>query len=388
MINKQRAKSARKQKVGIVATALLAFGITHAQADPFDDWLAGSNPKMQFDITYDGPPIELKFSHPAPPASIVPPLWQKSFEWLSKATDGKLTVKEFGSQTLVGVRDGFKGVGAGISDFGTCYVIFEPRGFELSKVFSEPFITTGNPMKDTRIFYEVFDEYLRPEWDRRKVNYGSSSPIGVSDIMSREPVRKLDDLKGKKVIWQGGPPDAAKAMGFVTLNVPFPEIYTSFQQGIVDAVMWTDAGFVPFKIYEIAKTRTSLDLNSPGIDICFNRDMYADLPADLQKPFLAMQQALGGFVAQRTGIEFQKKALGIYKESGVEFLELDPGERTRMVEAANVAVDAWAAKLESDGKPARALLAKIAELKAQYADTSDEEMMRIIIDDQVPNLVR
>lgn len=387
-MKKQRTHIARRQKVGLVATALLALGVTNAQADPFDDWLAGANPEMQFDISYDGPPIELKFSHPAPPASIVPPLWQKSFEWLNKATNGKVTVKEFGSQTLVGVRDGFKGVAAGISDFGTCYVIFEPRGFELSKVFSEPFVTSGNPMKDSRIFYEIFDEFLRPEWDRRKVNYGSSSPIGVTDIMSREPIQKLEDLKGKKIIWQGGPPDAAKAMGFVTLNVPFPEIYTSFQQGIVDAVMWTDAGFVPFKIYEIAKSRTSLDLNSPGIDICFNRDMYADLPADLQKPFLAMQQALGGYVAHRTGIEFQKKALGIYKESGVEFLELDSGERSKMIEAANTAVDAWASELEGDGKPARAMLAKINELKTKYADTSDDEMMRIIIEDQVPGLVR
>lgn len=123
----------------------------------------------------------------------------------------------------------------------------------------------------------------------RKVAYGSTAPIGVTDIMSVEPITRMADLKGKNVIWQGGSPAAAKALGFVTLNIPFPEIYTSFQQGIVDAVIWTGAGFVPYKIYEIGKHYTSLKINAPGIDICFNRDMYRKLPADLRRIFLAAQ---------------------------------------------------------------------------------------------------
>lgn len=371
-----------------VAASALLLSSQVVSADPLDDWLAGQDPSMKFDITYTGEPIELKFHHPAPPASIVPPIWQASFDWLERATGGKLKVKQFGAQTLVGIRDGFKGVSAGISDFGTCYVIFEPRGFELSKAFSQPFVSSGNPLTDTRIFYEVFDEFLRPEWDRRKVAYGSTSPIGITDIMSREPVRALKDLKGKKVIWQGGPPAAAKAMGFVTLNVPFPEIYTSFQQGIADAVIWTDAGFVPFKIFEIAKYRTSLDINGGGIDICINRKTIADLPDDLRAPFLKMQQALGGLVAHRTGTQFQKKALGIYQQNGVEFLDLSDAERKEMQAAAQVSVDAWAEGLEKDGKPARALLAAIAERKAKYANTSDTDMMRMIIDDQVSGLIK
>lgn len=164
--------------------------------------------------------------------------------------------------------------------------------------------------------------------------YGSTAPIGVTDIMSVEPITRMADLKGKKVIWQGGPPSAAKALGFVTLNIPFPEIYTSFQQGIVDAVIWTGAGFVPYKIYEIGKHHTSLKIDASGIDICFNRDMYRKLPADLRRIFLAAQPPLGGLVAHRTGIAFHRKALSIYESQGVNFLELAAGERVKMITAA------------------------------------------------------
>lgn len=373
----------------LAAAAIFATvsAATPATADRFDDWLAGNNPNFQFDVTYTGEPIELKFHHPAPPASIVPPMWQKVFAWIEQASQGKLTIKEYGAQTLVGIRDGFKSTAAGISDFGTCYVIFEPRGFEMSKVFSQAFVTSGNPMRDTRIFYELFETYMKPEWDRRKVGYGSTSPIGVTDIMSVDPITRLEDLSGKKVIWQGGPSEAAKALGFVTLNVPFPEIYTSFQQGIVDAVIWTDAGFVPFKIFEIGKNHTNLNINAGGIDVCFNRERIADLPDDLEKIFMAAQQPLGGFVAHRTGIDFAEKARGIYKENGVSFLELAPGERDRMIAANAPVLEAWAAERAADGKDGAGLLDAIGKLRTKYADTSDDEMMRIILEEPVSGLV-
>ena len=379
-------RTLRHMLVTAGALGVAAVG-TPADATPFDDWLAGKIPAMQKQVTYTGEPIELKFHHPAPPASIIPPMWQKTFDWLETATNGKLKVKVFGAQTLVGIRDGFKGVAAGISDFGTCYVIFEPRGFEMSKVFSQAFVSSGNPLKDSRMFYELFDTYFKPEWDRRKVAYGSTAPIGVTDIMSVEPIRRMEDLKGKKVIWQGGPPEAAKALGFVTLNVPFPEIYTSFQQGIADAVIWTDAGFVPFKVYEIGKNHTSLRINGGGIDICFNPKMYADLPDDLRTVFLALQQPLGAYVAEQSGIAFHQKALGIYKQNGVEFLQLDAGEREKMIAANQPVLEAWAEEREKDGKAGRALLVEIEKLKAKYANTSNEEMMRIVLNNPVPNLV-
>ena len=182
-------------------------------------------------------------------------------------------------------------------------------------------------------------------------------------------------------------PDAADALGFVTLNIPFPEIYTSFQQGIVDAVIWTDAGFVPFKIYEIGKNHTNLNINGGGIDVCFNRERIADLPDDLEQIFMAAQQPLGGFVAHRTGIAFAEKARGIYKENGVSFLELDPGERDRMIAANKPVLKAWADARAKEGKDGAGMLDAIAALRAKYSNTSDDEMMRIILEEPVSGLV-
>ena len=205
----------RRVGAAIAAGAFAALvGAGPASADRFDDWLAGKNANYQFKVSYTGEPIELKFHHPAPPASIIPPMWQRVFDWMAAASNGKLKVKVFGGQTLVGIRDGFKGTAAGISDFGTCYVIFEPRGFEMSKVFSQAFVSSGIALQDSRMYYELFADYFKPEWDRRKVAYSSTAPIGVTDIMSVDPITTLADLKGKKVLWQGGrrPPRKRSAL--------------------------------------------------------------------------------------------------------------------------------------------------------------------------------
>ena len=60
---------------------VVAYG-AHASADMIDDWLAHKNAGLEPAVSYTGDAFELKFSHPAPPASIVPPVWQSTFDWL------------------------------------------------------------------------------------------------------------------------------------------------------------------------------------------------------------------------------------------------------------------------------------------------------------------
>ena len=380
----------RKQFLLVPAVALVgAIGWSlPASADMVDDWLGHSLAGLEPAITYDGAPFELKFSHPAPPASIVPPVWQQTFDWLTEATNGKLAFKQFGGGTLVAVMNGFKGVGGGISDYGTCYTLFEGRGFEMSKVLAQPFLSTGNSLKDTRIFMELAEKYFVPEFERQEVNYGYSAFIGATDIMSKKPIRSLEDLKGLKVIAQGLPPNVAKAFGFVTLNIPFPEIYTSVQQGIADAVMWTDGGFVPFKIYELAKYHTTLGFYTGAIETCFNQKVFSDLPPDLQQTFYRFQQSAVAAVVQRTAIDFRKTAFDIYTANDVEFITLEPAELARWKEVGAAVVEAWAEEQESAGRPARALIADIQRLKQKYADQTSEEMLKIMLEDPIEGLVK
>ncbi len=70
-----------------------------ARADLVEDWMAGKT--VTAPSGSSGAMTELKFGHPAPPASIVPPIWRQALENVSTATGGELAFKEYGAGSML-----------------------------------------------------------------------------------------------------------------------------------------------------------------------------------------------------------------------------------------------------------------------------------------------
>ncbi len=372
--------------VGILMV-LCSFSIQMVEADEVDDWFEHKIPAAEPQITYDGKAFNLKFSHPSPPASLVPPVWRAGLSWQEKATNGKLIFKEYGAGSLHGAKDGFKAVRSHITDYATCFVAHEARGFPFTKVFELPFVTPSNPLAGVRIVAELAPKYFKPEFENRDVYFGYMVLVGAADIMSRKPIRKLEDMKGLKIIAQGFDPLAAKALGAVIVNIPYPDIYASFQQGIVDAVLWVDPGFVPFKIYELAKYHTTLNISAQHIDTCINQEAFDALPKDLKRNFYGFQQRMAYAVAKRVGVDFRAKALDIYQKNGVEMITLPAEELDRWRAAMKPVHDQWVAKYEARGLPARELLTDIETLTNKYNGMAGDEIFKLIVEDPVAGII-
>jgi len=368
--------------------AILAVGVGTAGADSIADWQGHKISAAEPKISYSGEPVTLKFAHPSPPASMVPPVWRAGFKWLDEATNGKLKFKEYAGGTLHGAKDGFKATRSGISDYSYCLVAFEARGFPMTKVFELPFVTPPNRMAAVKIVSELAAKYFSTEFERQGTYYGMMALVGASDIMSRKPIRKLEDLKGLKVLAQGFEPEAAKALGFVLVNVPYPEIYTSLQQGIVDAVLWVDPGFIPYKIYELAKYHTTLGLSAQHIDTCVNKKTFDALPQDLKQAFYDFQPRMAYSIVKTIGVDFHAKAKGIYEKNGVEMITLPDEELARWKKALKPVVDKWAEEQEKKGVPAKALLADIERLTAKYGDMSADEIFKAIVNDPAQGRIK
>ncbi|MFC7408988.1 MULTISPECIES: TRAP transporter substrate-binding protein DctP [Hydrogenophaga] len=371
-------------------TGALALSLalsTWAHAYTTEDWFAGKVPAAQPKVTYDGAPVKLRFSSPNPAASLVPTVWHRGFEWLGKATNGKLVIEEFHGGTLHAAADGWRAVRNGVTEHATCYTSYEASGFPLHKAIEVPFVTPENPVVATRVIQELAPKYFTKEWQARGVLYGYTAVAGVSDIMSKKPIRKPEDLKGLRVIAQGFSPEAAAALGMVTLNIPFPEIYTAMQQGVADAVIWVDPGFVPFKIYELAKYHTTLGLTAQHVDTCINRNAYQNLPAALKPAFAHFQQLMGHAVSQGIGVDFRTKAKEIYRQNGVTLITLTPEEKAAWVATLKPVQDKWVADQKAAGVPADALLADIRRLEAKYRNATPDELFKLTVEQPVAGLL-
>lgn len=358
-----------------------------AQAFTPAEWLDGSAAPAQMAVDYDGPAVTLKFSAPNPAASLVPQVWEAGFAWLAEATGERLVIDDYFGGTLHAAPDGWRAVRNRISDYATCYTSYEGSGFDLHKGFEMPFVTPADPVLATRIAQELAPEYFVPEWQARGVLYGYTVIAGTSDIMSHKPIRTPEDLRGLRIIAQGFPPEAAEALGVTTLNIPFPEIYTAFQQGIADAVIWVDPGFVPYKIHELAKYHTSLGLTAQHIDTCINRDAWAGLPEGLKPVFGQFQQNIAHAVSQRLGVDFRDEALATYREAGVELIEPTPEEMAAWHAALAPVLEAWIEAREAEGLPARKMVEDIRALEAKYDGLDAEALFELTVTEPVAGLL-
>lgn len=366
--------------------ALLALAPIAAYADMAADWLAMKDISGPAKLTYNGPVIDAKFGHPAPPVSVAVPVWQATIKRLNALTNGKLNFKEYGGGTLLGQRDGFKAVRSGIAEWATCYTSPEGRPLALSKVWEQPFVTPSNPMAAARIAQELATKYFVPEFQRQEVVWAAQTGFLATDIMSKKPIRKLEDLQGLKVVAQGFSPDVAKALGVAFVNIPYPDVYTAMQQGLVDAVIWVDAGFIPYKIYELAKYHTTIGLSGGGINHCYNKEWFEKLPAELRTIFYNQQEPMVMAMTKVSMLDVAASARETYKEKGVELITLPAEELKKFRDRLQPVVDAWANDLEKDKVPAKALLADIAELAKKYNPMTPDQLMKLSLENPVTGI--
>lgn len=331
-------------------------------------------------------PVQWKFAHPAPPASHLPPVWEQGFEWLKKHTGGGFNIKTFGSGTLYGVAGGFKAIRAGIADYGTCYSVVESSGLELLKTFQVPYVAPDNPYLTARIINELLATRIRAEFEAKGVYPAHVAPVRPLNLMSKTPIRTPQDLKGKKVVSFVNAPGADKALGFAQVNMPFTEIYTALQQGLVDAVIWSDMGFLPFKVYEQARYYTPLQIAPLTVETCFNRRSFDRLPAPYKQPLYDFQQRAG--IAITDAVEnFSRVAWKKLQEEGVTFIELDAAQRQQWKAAFQPVVDQWLQSCDKAGKDCRGLIDEIERLAKKYQHLSNEELVQLAIEKPVQGMI-
>tara|TARA_R110001599_G_scaffold53443_1_gene149251 strand:- start:110 stop:1237 length:1128 start_codon:yes stop_codon:yes gene_type:complete len=366
----------------LLSTALLVTALPVFSASPVDQWLANSEPKMDFGKDA----LEWKFAHPAPPVSHLPPIWQKGFDWLESKTNNSFKMRVFGGGSLYGFAGGFKAIRAGIADFGTCYTVAEAKGFELYKTLHLPYIAPVNPYLNARVINELMATTLKEEFTRRGVYPAHVMPLRPLTLMSKEPIKTPEDLRGKKLVSYLHAPGAAEALGFSEVHIPFPEIYTALQQGLIDAVVWVDMGFIPFKIYEQAKFYTAINISSATIETCMNRASFDGLNLPAKQLIYDLQQKIGIAVVEESE-KFANNARSKLIENGVEIIELSDQQKVQWQKAFEPSVETWMKRCEEEGKDCRALVSDIKRLEKKYSGLSDEELMRLAIEEPVKGII-
>lgn len=380
--------------VGVVRSTVLAImlgcGTALAQTKPLiERWVDGEVKAALPPLTYGGPPVALKFNSFLPPTASLAQLQVRTFKRLEADTAGKITVRPYWGSTLGNAQRGaFDVVASGIAETGTCFAIMNPGGFDLTFGLNLPQVFASS-VQSTAVATELYPKYFKKEYEARGVRLLRTTATPPVQILSiKQPVSRLEDLRGRKLWATGGlSAQLAAALGAAPAATQVSELYTAFQSGVVDAVAIHDAAAHMLRLTELARYRAHADLWVYSAEYCINRDSWARLPADLRAIVYHWGQLASHAEAQ---LYFDRDALlarAAMATRGVKTSAIEDQERVRWNNALEPAVMQYIAAAKARGLPVAALVNDMRTLQRKYAALSPDDITRMLLEKPLPGLV-
>lgn len=375
---------------GIVLLLLVAgHGGVLAQSKPLiERWVDGEVKAALPPLTYSGAPIALKFNSFLPPTASLAQLQVRTFKRLEADTGGRITVRPYWGSTLGNAQRGaFDVVASGIAETGTCFAIMNPGGFDLTFGLNLPQVFDSS-VQSTAVAAELYPKYFKKEYEARGVRLLRTTATPPVQILSiKQPIARLEDLKGRKLWATGGlSAQLAAALGAAPAATQVSELYTAFQSGVVDAVAIHDAAAHMLRLTELARYRAHADLWVYSAEYCINKDVWARLPVDLRAIVYHWAQLASHAEAQ---LYFDRDALlarAAMATRGVQTSAIEPPERGRWNQALEVAVSNFMQAGKARGLPVTALVSDMRALQRKYAALSPDDITRALLDKPLPGL--
>jgi TRAP-type C4-dicarboxylate transport system substrate-binding protein len=139
-------------------------------------------------------------------------------------------------------------------------------------------------------------------------------------------VRTPADLKGVKIRVMENPAliESMRALGANPTPLPFPELYTSMKQGVVEGATIDYTALWTTKVYEAVKyvTEPGFHILSEPRPVIISAKFLASQPADVQK-WIAQAGAEASVFERGLFKERQAKAIEDLRAKGIQFAKMD-----------------------------------------------------------------
>lgn len=352
-----------------------------------EKWLNGEIPS-KLKVTYDGPPIELRYASYLPKVSGVEVVTAKALEVLKKESNGKLDIKTYYAQSLHPHREGFTAVRDGIADMSYCFANFESSSFNMIHAITLPGVLGGSAAS-TQVFTELYPKYFKNEYEKMGVLILNPFVPPPYNAIGKDKYETLADWKGSKTKVSGTiQTDAMLALGAVpNTSITASESYTALQRGVIDSVQLNDAIFITFKLHEIAKMHSDTSLFSINLEGCMSKAWFEKLPPDLQKVVYHWAQKRNHAIVQGFYERTLRAARKLMTDRGIKFFKPTEQERNKWLEIMQPVTDKWVKETEAKGLPAKQVIADLKRLSAKYEQMSWNDIFQQTLDAPVPGLI-
>jgi tripartite ATP-independent transporter DctP family solute receptor len=290
-------------------------------------------------------------------------------EQLEKYSDGRITAEIYPNAQLGNDQEMADMVVSGALEGFTTSLNLITQYAPRMRAFILPYMFENNEnFRQARD--ELWDEtndYLGEKANMRLAVWWDS---GYRHVMSRKPVRTLDDLKKLKFRVPPSPImiEMVKSWGISPTPVEWSELFNAMQLGTVDAFECDNSVLISARMNEVVDYITNNDHQLQVSIMVISEEFYQGLPADLQEAVDKAVEAAKPIVDSRSS-EILEKAIRVSKEEeGVEFL----GRPSDYDQWARQARTIWPEFYKDIGGGDRAVGKEVVETIFQAAGMSGE----------------
>jgi len=136
----------------------------------------------------------------------------------------------------------------------------------------------------------VYSEFMEEKYNQKALALWTATSL---DLLSKKPIRTLEDWKGLQVM-AINPPCAAviTAFGGAAVSIDFPDAYSSLSKGVVEAGMYATTQMVEYNMWEVADYCVPVYMVPTFIVAAINLDTWKSLPKDVQDALLEEHQQM------------------------------------------------------------------------------------------------
>ena len=272
--------------------------------------------------------VVIKFAHHAPVTYPYQDGALKFKEVAERISGGKLEVQVFGGAQLGGERDLLEGIklgtihmcigAGGLANFAPAYNVVQ-LPFLIKNQEHMVKIAEGPAGK-------LLSQRIEEQGGYKVLGYFSTGDSGIQTV--KGPVRTPADLKGVKIRVMENPAliESMRALGANPTPLPFPELYTSMKQGVVEGATIDYTALWTTKVYEAVKyvTEPGFHFLAEPRPVLISAKFFASLPAEVQQ-WIAQAAAEASVYERSLFKDRQSKAIEDLRAKGIQFAKMDEG---------------------------------------------------------------
>ncbi len=314
----------------------------------------------------DEKPAAIKLTYANFPPAVTFPCVQME-RWkteVEKRTDGKVAVQTFPGESLLSAKEMMDGVINGQADIGCLCMAYQPGRFPVTNSTALPLGIHSSEV-GSQVLWDLYNKYQPAEFARVKVlTMFTTAP---ANIMSKKPIRTLDDLKGADLRASGFAVEILKAWGANAVGMPMSSTPEALQKGVVAGLFTSVEVMKDFKFAELCKYVTMTDADVYPFAVVMNMKKWDALPDDVKKVFdeLAPEQCV--WTGQYMDNHAKESIDWSVKEQKVELITLSAEEKAKWDALQEPVIDAWIKQAKDANLPADEILADAKTLIEKYS---------------------